>query len=356
MEAKTDVQIDRTSKFPHLKPPVIQGLLRQGETMNFIAPSKAKKSWLVASLALSIVSGRSWLDRFDVEQGEVLIVDNELHANTSADRIPKVAKAMGLLPSEFADRLHIDNLRGRLADIESMATYFTAINRDRFRLIVLDAWYRFTPRGCDENSNGDVTAMYNRVDRYAEQTGASFVLIHHASKGFQSEKAVIDVGSGAGAQSRAADTHLVIREHDEIDCAVVDAVVRSWAPIQPFGIRWTFPLWSLDDTLDPENLRRPKSRDRRKSDVGNGQPRPEKKVWTVEEFVKTFVGSEPVVRDEVLINANVEGLAGRKAESLLRVAINKRLAFVWPRIGTGPTRIATRPPDLVSDLTPETRP
>ncbi len=43
-------------------------------------------------------------------------------------------------------------------------------------------------------------------------------------------KAMGGVGAGAGAQSRVADVHLVLRDHEEAGVAVVDAAVRSFAP------------------------------------------------------------------------------------------------------------------------------
>ena len=97
--------------------------------------------------------------------------------------------------------------------------------------------------------------LYNKIDEYAARLRASWVNVHHASKGDQSEKAIIDVGSGAGAQSRAADCHLIIRPHQEDELAVVDAAVRSWKPVKSFCIRWNFPLWEHDPCGDPTKLR-----------------------------------------------------------------------------------------------------
>jgi hypothetical protein len=102
---------------PELRPPVITGLLRTGETMNIIAPPKYGKSWLVTDLAMAVATGRRWLDAFETAPGNVLILDNELHSETSANRIPKVATARGILLPEIADKLFIDNLRGRLLDV-----------------------------------------------------------------------------------------------------------------------------------------------------------------------------------------------------------------------------------------------
>jgi RecA-family ATPase len=136
-----------------------------------------------------------------------------------------------------------------------MASYFGAIEPGRFGLVIADAFYRFLPAGTDENSNADLAGIYNCLDGYANRLGCSFVLIHHASKGSQTGKSVTDVGAGAGSQARATDTHLVLRQHEETDCAVLEAAVRSFPPIQPRVLRWTFPVWTPEDSLDPAALK-----------------------------------------------------------------------------------------------------
>jgi len=90
-----------------------------------------------------------------------------------------------------------------------------------------------------------VAGLYNLLDSYADALGAAFSLVHHSSKGNHSGKNVTDVGAGAGAQSRAADTHLVLRPHESDSAVVVEAAVRSWAPVSP-------PLSALGiSALDP---------------------------------------------------------------------------------------------------------
>jgi RecA-family ATPase len=122
---------------------MIHGLLRQDESANLIAPSKVGKSWLVTDLALSLATGWHWLGIFETERGNVLILDNELHVETSTNRIPKVAKARNIPLAEIADCVFVDNLRGRLKDIFSLASYFHALQLGFFRIIVMDALYRY---------------------------------------------------------------------------------------------------------------------------------------------------------------------------------------------------------------------
>lgn len=299
---------------PTLRAPVIEGLLREGETMNLIASPKTGKSWLVLDLAIAVATGRPWLGRFPTVAGDVLIIDNELHGETSANRIPKVAKARGIGTDEFADSVFIRNLRGGLQDLVSLGPYFRAIEPRRFRLIVLDAFYRFLPAGMDENANADMATLYNHIDRYAADLGCAFVLIHHSSKGNQSGKSVTDVGAGAGSQSRASDAHLVLRPHEENDVVVLDAVVRSWPPPDPACLRWAFPVWDMAEDLDPKRLKVESPRRRQRSER---PPPPED--WTPERFASAFVSGSPALRDEILLAATKD-LSHAEATRLLKLA------------------------------------
>ncbi len=248
------------SKYTQLRPPIIEGLLRKGETMNVISAPKVGKSWLVLGLALSVACGRKWLDMFVTARGKVLLCDNELHPETLADRLPRVATAMGLTPEDYADNFSVANLRGRLVDLPALSEELMNLKPGAFDLIILDAWYRLQPEGTDENSNADVTALYNLLDSVAYKIGCAFVCVHHTSKGNQSGKAVTDVGSGAGAQARAPDSHLIMRQHEHDGAFVVDASVRSFPPVKPFVMRRDFPNWLVDQYLNPSDLRKEKPR------------------------------------------------------------------------------------------------
>ncbi len=240
---------------PYLNEPIIEGLLRREETMNIIAAPKMGKSWLAYGLALSVVTGASWLDRFACRPGRVLLIDNELHEPTLAHRLQTVADALSLRQSDYVDALRILPLRGRLHDLNGIARLLETIEPGEYDLVVLDAFYRALPPGCSENDNATVATLYNTIDATARSLGCAWVNIHHASKGSQADKSVTDVGSGAGAQSRAADAHLILRPHEEDGVVVLEAAVRSFKPVDPVPLRWQFPVWLADNSLDPNQLR-----------------------------------------------------------------------------------------------------
>ncbi len=253
-------------QYPTLHPPVVDGLLREGETANIISASKVGKSWLSNSLALSIATGRTWLHTFPCAQGRVLLIDNELHKPTIAHRIPKVADAMQIATGEYENAFDVISLRGRRITLRNIRPIIERIEAGQYKCIIVDAWYRMIPPGLNENSNADIMDLYNTLDGFAAHTRAAIVVIHHASKGVQAEKAVTDVGAGAGAQSRAADSHIVLRPHDEPGCVVMESTVRSFPPMEPIALRWAFPVWERDYAIDPTALKGRKSKGEERQD------------------------------------------------------------------------------------------
>jgi RecA-family ATPase len=96
---------------PDLRPPVIDGLLRRGETMNIIAAPKQGKSWLAVGLALAVADGIPWLETFQCEQGRVLLIDAELHPETISHRLPMAATAAGV-SAGYSDQIDVWAVRG----------------------------------------------------------------------------------------------------------------------------------------------------------------------------------------------------------------------------------------------------
>ena len=209
-------------EYPSLREPLIDGICRLGEIVNIISKSKVGKSWMAYILALCIGTGRPWLGKFPCRRGRVLIIDNELHREVIAYRIPEVAQAMEIRKPDYDDALDVLSLRGRLRDINQIGELLCDSLHGVYGAIIIDAAYRMWPAGMSENDNAGMAGFYNTVDRYAQATGATIFLIHHATKGDQGGKDISDVGAGAGSQSRAADTHLVLRPHEAENAVVLD--------------------------------------------------------------------------------------------------------------------------------------
>lgn len=307
-----------------MRPAVIDGLLRLGETANIIAAPKTGKSWLAIDLVLCVATGRPWLDRFGTVAGPVLLIDNELHPATLANRMRAVAEARGIHLADVADVVQVIPLRGRLRDLWSLERDLQSFPSGQFKLIVLDAFYRFLPAGTDENDNAAMTQLYNCMDRIGDRLGSANALIHHASKGNQSGRGITDVGSGAGAQSRAVDAHVVLRPHEDDGAVVLDAAVRSWPPVAPVGLRWELPVFSVDPSLDTTQLRRESGR-RNKADPN----KPTATALDTKGFAAKFVTEKPESRDSIIGRVRDAGFSERQAKSMLERAVSEGHAHRW---------------------------
>ena len=298
------------ARHTELRRPIIHGLLRSGETMNIISAPKMGKSWMVNALAIKASLGREWLG-FQCAKSRVLLIDNELHGETTARRIPALCDAMGIDISELAD-LDTLNLRGNLIDFSKLGpVLFDKIEKGRYDMVILDAFYRFLVAGMAENDNGAMAGVYNMIDQWSQKLGCCFVMIHHTSKGNQSDKDVTDVGAGAGSMSRAADTHLILRHHEDEHHLVLDAAVRSFAPVEPKVLHWSFPLFSCaGEDKDAKRLKR-------KGQADDG--------WTPERFVEEVFGDKTLTSHQALAIALGYKLTANRCKVLRQISLGAGL-------------------------------
>jgi len=230
--------------------------MKEGQALirYFSVPApKTGKTWFVLALAIHVATGRDWLGH-TCNAGRVLIIDNELHRETSSQRLRIVLNALGIPPSEIRGRITFWHLRGKWKSVHEIGARAEKFRAEGYKLIVTDAFYRALPTGTDENDNGAIAGIYNAMDVYAQKIGCAFIFIHHTSKGNQSQKSVTDVGAGAGAQSRAADTHMTLREHKEPGYLVLESAVRSFPKQEPIVLKMDFPLMTPVYDKDPTEL------------------------------------------------------------------------------------------------------
>lgn len=243
---------------PPLAPVLIDGLLRKGHKALLTSQSKAGKTWLTLSLAVSVAMGREWLG-FKCNPGRVLFVNPELDPPSAVKRLVNVAKAMEL--SE--DELHtLDNrftwwhLRGCGASAEAIFSKLTEMAKGAgFALIVLDSVFKLFDG--DENRAQDVKTLWSQIDVLTRKSGAAMVASHHHSKGAKGDVSAIDRGSGSGVWQRDPDLCLDMVEVFPSDGATPFADgerafqltcsgIREFAGFEPLHLVYRWPLFSLD--------------------------------------------------------------------------------------------------------------
>lgn len=237
---------------------LVGGLLRRGEIMNWIGAPKTGKSWLLSRLIMGMVGGGGFTgkrqDDLYVKEGRVLLVDVELHPETLENRLHDVARQMRVTAEQCRERLDVMTLRGEWATLDDVEATVEAQPARTWSVIALDAFYRFIPPGMRENENADMTQIYNQLDRIAKKADAAIVVVHHTTKGTQTEKSTMDVGAGAGAIGRATDTHVTFLRHRKDGYLVMNAETRSFRRPSPRVIHLDPPDIAFDATMDHTDL------------------------------------------------------------------------------------------------------
>jgi hypothetical protein len=233
-----------------LPPDIIEGLIHAGGKVAIGGASKSFKTWLLIDLAVSVVTGAVWLNGYTTRKGRVLYVNFELPDAFCAKRIQTVCdeRQLTLEPG----MLSALNLRGY---VKAWAQLQRQLSLDQFVLIILDPSYKLL-RGRDENKAGDIAALLDEFEVLAVQTGAAVAFGAHYSKGNQAQKESIDRVGGSGVFARDPDSILNFTKHEQRDCFTVEMTLRNHPPQKPFVVKWQYPLFCVDSTLDPAKLKK----------------------------------------------------------------------------------------------------
>lgn len=234
---------------------VIEGVLHRGGKMVFGGASKSYKTWLLIDTGISVATGTDWLGKFPTKTGRVLFINLEIQAGFFAKRIKAICDERQLkLESGY---LLIWNLRGCAADISRLLPQLLrGIGRDEYALIIIDPIYKVLGERRDENKAGDIANLLNQIEALAVATGAAVLFGAHYSKGNQASKEAIDRVGRSGVFARDPDTILNFTRHEEANCFTVEATLPNHPPIEPFVVRWEYPLFVVASELDPTQLKK----------------------------------------------------------------------------------------------------
>lgn len=234
-----------------LPPDVIAGLLSKGGKMVVGGGSKSFKTWILTDCALSVATGADWLG-CATRKGKVLYINLEIQRGYFRNRAESIGRAKAV--SASAGMLEVWNLRGYAADLSTLIEEIKKRVGQRYDLIIVDPIYKVLG-GRDENAAGDIAGLLNELERLAVESGAAVAFGAHFSKGNQAGKESIDRIGGSGVFARDPDSILVLTRHEEEDAFTLEATLRNHAPLDPFVVRWNFPLMVRDGSLDPAKLK-----------------------------------------------------------------------------------------------------
>jgi hypothetical protein len=238
---------------PMEKPKVlIEGVLEKGSKMTVAGCSKGYKTWLMLDLSISLACGQPWLG-LPTTQSKVLYLNLEMKKTQVRPRIEAIVTAKNLTIPEGS--LYIWNLRGRAASFEKIVPkIIEQLKNTKYDAILLDPLYKIYGE-IDENKAGDVARLMNELERLAEKSGAAVILSEHYSKGNQANKESIDRASGSGVFARDPDAMLTFTKHEVEDAFTVESTLRDFKRLEPFVVKWEYPLLVRDGLLNPKKLK-----------------------------------------------------------------------------------------------------
>ena len=233
--------------------------------------SKTFKTWMLVDLAIAVSAGTKWLS-FSTKQGRVLYINLELQKGFFSYRSKVVSEHRKVTIGKGT--FDVWNLRGHAQELERLMPAILAnAGRDKYDLVIIDPIYKVLGRH-EENVTHHLTAIMNQLERIAVQSGAAVAFGAHFSKGDQSLKEAIDRIGGSGVFGRDPDSYLTFTRHEVDNAFTVDLVLRNHPPVEPFCVRFQFPVMEFAPDLDPADLKQ------RAKNKGGREPKiTMEKIW-----------------------------------------------------------------------------
>jgi len=211
--------------------PVVDGLLRPGETLNIIAPPGMGKSRLALALAVSVAAGIPWIGR-RCERGKVLVVSTDLSERMLTERMSRELERLRPGDREAAlaniDLLDMSRAERLSAPIERCLNLADAKG---YSLIVVDSLNGLTADEAGTERRGEALAVHDAIDGFAAEKNCAFVLVQHKT----TERTADIIDDLASAWTAiAADSNLVLLPATGNDECRFCVTTRSFddAPLQ----------------------------------------------------------------------------------------------------------------------------
>lgn len=302
---------DIAKKVIKLPEELIAGVLHRAAKMVLGGGSKSFKTWCLADQAISISTGTPWWGR-ETKKGRVIYINFEVQPEFFETRLQVLSRAKNLrLPRE----LEVWNLRGHCSDHTVLLPELAArLRGEDYAAIFLDPVYKIM--NGSENAQEEVAGLMDSIEKLGVSTGAATVFGAHFAKGNAAGKDAIDRISGSGVFARDPDAILTMTKHRDDDVFVIDPILRNCPPVEPFCVRWDFPLMVPAADLDPADLRQP--------------PKPSTaKGKTPEDLLALVPMKESVGKKELLDAARGRGFSKHGAETTLKALLADEKLHEW---------------------------
>jgi len=214
---------------------LVEGIWQHGTYGMIAGEPKTYKSIQATDLALSVASGRAYLNYFPVQTtGTVLYVQEENNEQTVQDRVFKIASSKGLLtstpygwqlPNDLP--LYFSNNYGiNLTDQNSKILLEQTIQELNPILLILDPLYMMLG-GVDENSATEVSDILKWLTYLRNKYGLSIMVCHHYNKSNTSSRGGQRV-RGSSAFHAWVESAMYIKSTTELYTVKIEREFRAF--------------------------------------------------------------------------------------------------------------------------------
>ena len=184
---------------------LIQGLWPADAYGVLAAQEKAGKTWAALDLAVSVATGRPWLDHFPCPSpGPVLLFLGEGGERATVRRIEAIATNKAVDPDQLADQLRLCFRVPRLAAPGAggeLAAIQQELQAHPAALVVLDPLY-LAAAGASGSNLYDMGAVLQAIQGVCQQAGCALLVVTHWNKTGEGRGADRISGAGPAAWAR----------------------------------------------------------------------------------------------------------------------------------------------------------
>src|SRR5215212_8718506 len=184
---------------------LIQGLWPADAYGVLAAQEKAGKNWAALDLAVSVATGRPWLDHFACPSpGLVLVFLGEGGERATVRRIEAIATAKGVDSDQLAEQLRLCFRVPRLAAPGAggeLAAIQVELEAHPAALVVLDPLY-LAAAGASGSNLYDMGAVLQAIQGVCQQAGSALLVVTHWNKTGDGRGADRISGAGPAAWAR----------------------------------------------------------------------------------------------------------------------------------------------------------
>lgn len=214
---------------------LVEGIWQKGTYGMIAGEPKTYKSVMATDLALSVASGKAFMNTFPVKSiGAVIYIQEENNISTVQDRVFKVAAAKGMLTSTMTGWALPDNLPVyfsnncgiNLTNADSRELIEKTIKEIKPVLVILDPLYMMMG-GVDENSATEVGGILKWLTYLRNEYDVSVLLCHHYNKGTGTTRGGQKV-RGTSAFHAWVESALYVKTSDELYTVKLEREFRAF--------------------------------------------------------------------------------------------------------------------------------